>query len=78
MSYELMVREHPDGSIELAADAPARIHITQELLDCARPEVLKVGPNGDVLFTLTNAVLWYRRIGPVGGDPRMVEFERVA
>lgn len=78
MTYELVVREHADGSVELVGDAPERIHVSQELIDRANPAVLALDPQGDVMFSLTNAVLWYRRVGPVDGDVRVIEFERVA
>lgn len=78
MSYELVLRTHADGSVELVGEAPERIRVSQELLDSADPAKVVLDAQGDVMFTLTNAVLWYRRVGPVDGDARVIEFERVA
>jgi hypothetical protein len=77
VSYELVVRRNPDGSCTLHGETPERIRVSQELLDAVDPAVVSLDAQGDVMFTLTNAVLWYRRIGPVD-DGRYVEFERVA
>ncbi|MEU7904120.1 hypothetical protein [Actinoplanes sp. NPDC049118] len=78
MSYELIVRQHDTG-VELLGEAPERLRIARELLDDADPAVLvKVNDRGDIMFTLTNAVLWYRRVGLVDGDHRVIEFERTA
>lgn len=78
MSYELVVRDHADGSVELVGEAPERIRVSVELLNNANPALMKLNDRGDIMFSLTNAVLWYRRVGIVDGDPRVVEFERVA
>lgn len=73
MTYELAVRTTAAG-VELVGDAPERIRISNELLDQADPALVKLDDRGDVMFTLTNAVLWYRRVELGGG---WVEFERV-
>lgn len=77
MSYELVLRRHDTG-VELIGEAPDRIRISRELLDDAEPAVVTLDDKGGVMFTLTNAVLWYRQVGPVDGDDRVLEFERVA
>jgi hypothetical protein len=77
VSYALEFRETPAG-VELVGEAPERIHVTAELLNNSKPELVNLNDRGDVMFTLTNTVLWYRRVGLVDGDPRVVEFERVA
>jgi hypothetical protein len=77
VSYELVVRQLDDGSCCLVGDAPERIRVARELLDCADPAVMAVQTDGGVLFTLANATLRYRRVGPVEGG-LSVEFERVA
>lgn len=77
MTYELVLHRNEDGSVKLAGDAPDRIRMSQELLGNADPAIVHLDPRGDVMFTLTNAVLWYRRVGPVD-DGLYVEFERVA
>lgn len=77
MTYELVLRDHADGSVELVGEAPSRIRVSQELLDGANPAVVSLDAQGDVMFTLTDTVLWYRRVGPVDGDARVIEFERV-
>jgi hypothetical protein len=74
VTYELVVRTTANGT-ELVGDAPERIRISTELLDQADPSLLKLDDQGDVMFTLTNAVLWYRRVEECDG---YVEFERVA
>lgn len=78
MNYALEFHRRADGSVELVGEVPERIHVSTELLDSADPAVVTLDAQGDVMFTLTNAVLWYRRIGPVDGDPRVIQFERVA
>lgn len=77
MSYALEIRVNADGSCSLVGEAPERIRVTQELLDAADPAVVTLDPQGDVMFTLTNAVLWYRCVGP-DDSGLYVEFERVA
>ena len=74
MSYELVLRKTANGT-ELVGEAPQRIRISQELLANADDAVLKLDDQGDVMFSLTNAVLWYRRVELGDG---WVEFERVA
>jgi hypothetical protein len=74
VTYELVVRTTAAGT-ELVGEAPQRIRISQELLDRADPALLKLDDQGDVMFTLTNTVLWYRRVELGDG---WVEFERVA
>lgn len=74
MIYELVVRTTANGA-ELVGDAPDRIRISNELLDKADPALLKLDDQGDVMFTLTSTVLWYRRVELGDG---YVEFERVA
>lgn len=67
------------GSVTLVGEAPERLHVSVELLNDADPAVLvKLNDRGDIMFTLANAVLWYRRVGLVDGDSRVVEFERTA
>lgn len=78
MTYELVVSRNEDGSSTLVGDAPVRIRVSVELLNSADPALVRLDDRGDVMFTLTNAVLWYRRVGPVDGDARVIEFERVA
>lgn len=78
MSYDLVVHRNEDGSSTLVGDAPGLIRVSVELLNDADPAVVRLDDRGDVMFTLTNAVLWYRRVGPVDGDARVIEFERVA
>lgn len=75
MTYALNILRRADGSLELLGDAPPRIRISGDLLDQADPAVLSVDGDGGLMFTLANAALWYRRVGPVGDA---VEFERVA
>jgi hypothetical protein len=77
VTYELVLREHADGT-ELVGEAPQRIRISVELLNTADPALVKLNDRGDIMFSLTNAVLWYRRVGPVDGDARVIEFERTA
>jgi hypothetical protein len=74
VTYELAVRTTASGT-ELVGEAPQRIRISTELLDKADPALVKLDDQGDVMFTLTNAVLWYRRVELGDG---WVEFERVA
>jgi hypothetical protein len=76
-TYELVLREH-DDAVELVGEAPERIRISRELLDSAGPVLVKLNDRGDVMFNLSNAVLWYRRLGLVDGDDRVAEYERVA
>jgi hypothetical protein len=78
MSYELVLRKHDDGSVELVGEALERIRISRELLDSADSVMVKLNDRGDVMFSLSNAVLWYRRLGLVDGDERVAEYERVA
>lgn len=78
MSYDLVVRRNEDGSVELVGDAPGLIRISRELLEAADPAVLALDAEGDVTFTLANAVLQYRRAGQVDADARVIEFERIA
>lgn len=77
MTYALELRERADGSVELVGEALERIRITQELLDAADPAVLVVHGDGGVTFTLANATLRYRCVGPAETG-LSVEFERVA
>ena len=77
MSCVLSVARANDGSVVLVGEAPERIRITQELLDSADPALVKLNDRGDIMFNLSNAALWYRRVGLVD-DGRAVEFERVA
>jgi hypothetical protein len=77
VSYELALRTTADG-VELVGEAPERIHVSVELLNNADPSLVKLNDRGDIMFSLTNTVLWYRRVGLVDGDSRVVEFERVA
>jgi len=72
------LQRHPDGTVSLVGEAPERMRVTRELLDEADPVLVTVNDRGDVMFSLTNAVLWYRRVGLVDGDDRVIEFERVA
>jgi len=78
VSYDLVVQRADDGSVSLVGEAPGRIHVSVELLNSADPSLVKINDRGDVMFSLTNAVLWYRRVGLVDGDARCIEFERVA
>jgi hypothetical protein len=78
VTYSLELQTGKDGSTSLVGEAPQRIHVSAELLDSADPSLVTLNDRGDVMFTLANAVLWYRRVGLVDGDPRVIEFERVA
>jgi hypothetical protein len=78
VSYELVVQRAEDGSFSLVGDAPGLIRISVELLNSADPTLVKLNDRGDVMFSLTNAVLWYRRVGQIDADARVIEFERVA
>jgi hypothetical protein len=77
VSYELTVRRADDGSVLLVGEAPERIRVSTELLNSADPTLVKLNDRGDIMFNLSNAVLWYRRAGLLDGG-RAVEFERVA
>jgi hypothetical protein len=77
VSYELSVRRADDGSVLLVGEAPERIRVSTELLNDADPTLVKLNDRGDIMFNLSNAVLWYRRVGLLDGG-RAVEFERVA
>lgn len=77
MTYSLVLHERADGAVELVGEAPLRIRISQELLDAADPAVLAVHADGGVTFTLANATLRYRRVGPAENG-LCVEYERVA
>jgi hypothetical protein len=77
VSYELTVRRADDGSVLLVGEAPERIRVSTELLNSADPTLVKLNDRGDIMFNLSNAVLWYRRVGLLDGG-RAVEFERVA
>ncbi len=78
MSYALELQRGDDGSVSLVGEAPGRIHVSVELLNVADPSLVKLNDRGDVMFLLANATLWYRRVGLVDGDSRVVEFERTA
>lgn len=78
MTYVLELSRNEDGSVALVGEAPERIRVSCELLDSADPAVVKLDDRGDIMFALSNAVLWYRRVGAVDGDDRVIEFERVA
>ncbi len=78
MTYELVLERSGDGSVSLVGYAPERIRVAVELLNNADPTLIKLNDRGDIMFNLTNAVLWYRRVGIADGDPRVIEFERVA
>jgi hypothetical protein len=77
VSYELTVTRADDGSVSLVGEAPERIRVSTELLNSADPTLVNLNDRGDIMFNLSNAVLWYRRVGLVDGG-RAVEFERVA
>ncbi|NMO52017.1 hypothetical protein HH310_12520 [Actinoplanes sp. TBRC 11911] len=74
---EMVLQRHENGTVSLVGEAPQRMRVARELLDEADSAFVTLNDSGDIMLTLTNAVLWYRRVGPVDGDPRQIEFERV-
>jgi hypothetical protein len=74
----MVLQRDADGAVSLVGEAPQRMRVTRELIDEADSAFVTLNDRGDVMLTLSNAVLWYRRVGLVDGDDRVVEFERVA
>ena len=74
----MALQRNGDGTVTLLGEAPQRMRVARELLEQADPAVLTVNELGDIILTLNDGLLWYRRVGPVDGDDSVIEFERIA
>jgi hypothetical protein len=72
--WALRIDKLDDGTFVLVGDAPDRLHLSREYLDCTNPAVEQVDDQGGLTFTLTNATLRYRRVAV---HDLHIEFERV-